>query len=111
MHVEYAPEPEDWIVNGNPNDLFIDDGQDDEDEVGPNAPTADDDDDIFIDDGTTDDDEVGPNALTANLEPPADSDDDDDVDDSNTVAPTHDCRVAGCPRRPLSDPNGMRLIF
>ena len=110
MHVEYAPEPEEWIVNGNPNDVFIDDGQDDDDEVGLNAPTADNDDDIFIDEGT-DDDEVSSDALTANLEPPADSDDDDDADDSNTVAPTHDCRVAGCPRRPLSDPNGMRQIF
>ena len=57
MHVGYAPEPEDWVVNGNPNDLFIDDGQDD-------------DGDIFIDDGIPDVDEVGPNALTANLEPP-----------------------------------------
>ena len=25
MYVGYGPEPEDWIVNGNPNDVFIDD--------------------------------------------------------------------------------------
>ena len=33
---------------------------------------------------------------------------------SATVVPPdarHDCRVAGCPRRPLSDPSGMRQIF
>ena len=33
---------------------------------------------------------------------------------SATVVPPdarHECRVAGCPRRPLSDPSGMRQIF
>ena len=81
MYGGFGPEPE----GGNPDDVFIDDGQDD-------------DDDIFIDNGVPDDDEVGPIALTAGLGPPppppddsddvfVDDDDDDDVVDSTTVAP------------------------
>ena len=78
MYGGFGPEPE----GGNPDGVFIDDGQDD-------------DDGIFIDNGVPDDDEVGPIALTAGLGPPpddpddafVDDDDDDDAVDSTTVAP------------------------
>ena len=85
------------------HDMFIDNDPDDDNEVGLNAPAADDDGDIFIDDGDEpdDDDEVSPDAPTANdtptanLEPPVNYDDDgevfiddgDDDDDDDVVTP------------------------
>ena len=53
MYGGFGPEPE----GGNPDDVFIDDGADDDDRVDPVAlaagpgPPPDDDDDVFIDDG------------------------------------------------------------
>ena len=73
MYGGFGPEPE----GGNPDDVFIDNGEDDDDEV-------------FIDNDEADDDEVDPIALTVGLGPPPDDDDDvfvDDDDDDDVVDP------------------------
>ena len=73
MYGGFGPEPE----GGNPDDVFIDNGEDDDDEV-------------FIDNDVADDDEVDPIALTVGLGPPPDDDDDvfvDDDDDDDVVDP------------------------
>ena len=66
MYGGFGPEPE----GGNPNDVFIDNGEDDDDEV-------------FIDNDEADDDEVDPIALTVGLGPPPDDDDDVFIDDGD----------------------------
>ena len=106
MYGGFGPEPE----GGNPNDVFIDNDEADDDEVDPIAltvglgPPPDDDDDVFIDDD--DDNDVVDPAIAADATPTAGS-------SAQVVPPDarHACPVAGCSRRSLSDPRGLRRIF